>query len=83
MRNVMLFAFAAALLLASAAHGSADSLSVTTFHGNPARSGNYVVPDLTWANAAAIRLLPGWSGTVQGPVHAQPLIITRPAWPTA
>lgn len=73
MRNVMLFAFAAALLLASAAHASADSLSVTTFHGNPARSGNYVVPVLTWANADTIHPLAGWSGTVQGPVHAQPL----------
>lgn len=72
MRGTALIAIAA-VLLAGGGPALADGLTVTDFHGNPARSGNYVVPALTWANAATVHPLPGWSGAVQGPVHAQPL----------
>ena len=72
MRIVAPLACAAAFLFVTGV-ARADSLTVGGFHGNPARSGNYVVPGLTWAEAATLHPLTGWAGGVQGPVHAQPL----------
>ena len=56
-----------------AAPAAEATASVTTYHGDAARSGHYVVPGLTWARAATARPVAGFDGRVQGHVYAQPL----------
>ena len=46
---------------------------VLTYHGDPARSGNFVMPDLTWDRARSVHLDQGFHGEVGGHVYAQPL----------
>ena len=51
------FAAVAAVTLtcASAARGTDSDVTVPTYHADAARSGHYVVPGLTWANAGEMR----------------------------
>ncbi|HET6182926.1 MAG TPA: PQQ-binding-like beta-propeller repeat protein [Acetobacteraceae bacterium] len=70
--------FLAALLLFLAAGLGARAAapagaSVLTYHGDPARSGNYVVPGLTWRAAQGMRRDGAFDGAVEGHVYAQPL----------
>ncbi len=51
----------------------AQDRSVTTYHGDAARSGHYVVPDLTWDRARAMHRDPRFHGVIAGHVYAQPL----------
>ncbi|HEU0216460.1 MAG TPA: hypothetical protein VFQ90_07360 [Stellaceae bacterium] len=53
--------------------GTSDAQSVLTYHGSPDRSGNFVVPALTWERARNIHLDPGFHPRVSGHVYAQPL----------
>ena len=53
--------------------GVAGAQSVTTYHGSVNRSGNYVFPGLTWADAAGLHLDPNFTATVDGNIYAQPL----------
>jgi outer membrane protein assembly factor BamB len=53
--------------------GAAAAQTVPTYHGAANRSGLYVTPGLTWANAGAIHMDPGFHGKVAGAVYAQPL----------
>ena len=52
---------------------AAPAPAVLTFHGDPQRSGNTVVPSLTWVAAASMRPDTGFDGRVEGAVYAQPL----------
>jgi outer membrane protein assembly factor BamB len=69
------FGFLAAALIVAVPwqRASAQDPSVLTYHGDPARSGNYVVPGLTWDRAAALYLDTTFAGQVTGHVYAQPL----------
>ncbi len=59
-----------ALLMAPAAAGAQ---SVTTYHNSNTRHGDYVVPGLTAATAAGMKLDPAFSATLSGNIYAQPL----------
>jgi hypothetical protein len=47
--------------------------SVLSYHGDPGRSGNFVVPGLTWDKAKSIHPDEAFHGRVNGNVYAQPL----------
>src|SRR6266700_3692300 len=58
------------------AHSQQDS--ILTYHGSPDRSGNFVVPGLTWERAGTLHLDEKFHARVSGHVYAQPLF-----WPAA
>ncbi len=62
-----------ALLLAIAVSGAAYAQSVLTYHGKPDRSGNYVVPGLSWERARSVHLDPSFHPRIAGHLYAQPL----------
>jgi hypothetical protein len=62
-----------ALLLGIAVFTSAHAQSVTTYHGSADRSGNFVVPTLTWERARSVHLDPSFHPRISGHVYAQPL----------
>jgi hypothetical protein len=45
---------------------AAEEHSVLTYHGDPSRSGNFVVPSLTWAKARSIHLDQTFNARVAG-----------------
>ena len=60
-------------MLAVMIAGPCRGQSVTTYHGSLDRSGNFVMPGLTWARARGIHLDPGFNPRFSGHVYAQPL----------
>lgn len=63
--------------LAASCHGQ----SVLTYHGAVERSGNFVVPALTWERARNARLDPGFQPRFSGHLYAQPLYWHPPGTP--
>ena len=59
-------------------HGTCKSQTVLSYHGNPDRSGNFIVPSLTWDRAQALHTDDGFSARVSGHVYAQPLFWRAP-----
>jgi hypothetical protein len=57
--------------------------SVLTYHGGTDRSGNFVVPSLTWERARNIHLDAGFQPRISGHVYAQPLYWQPPGSATA
>jgi hypothetical protein len=53
--------------------GGAVAQSVTTYHGSPDRSGNFVAPGLTWERARRVGLDRGFAPRFAGHLYAQPL----------
>jgi hypothetical protein len=53
--------------------GAAGETSVLTYHGDNSRSGNFVVPALTWHKARSVHLDPMFRARVDGQLYAQPL----------
>jgi hypothetical protein len=47
--------------------------SVLTYHADPGRSGNFIVPSLTWERASSLQLDGNFHARVSGHVYAQPL----------
>jgi outer membrane protein assembly factor BamB len=47
--------------------------SVLTYHGDPGRSGNFMVPGLTWERARSMHLDENFHARFSGHVYAQPL----------
>ena len=74
------------ILLAGAVLGTSISFadpdrepqSVLSYHGHPDRSGNFVVPALTWDRARSLRFDEGFRSHVSGHVYAQPLYWRAP-----
>jgi len=59
---------------AIAAHAAAPiDQTVPGYHGEATRSGNYVMPGLTWQTAPSMHRDTGFDGRVDGHVYAQPL----------
>jgi outer membrane protein assembly factor BamB len=77
-RGQGLRALVAALLLVIGFGGSCRAQSVTTYHGGIDRSGNFIVPALSWARAHSIRLDPTFNPRFSGDVYAQPLYWQAP-----
>ena len=61
------------LLLGIAISGTAYPQSVPTYHGTADRSGNFVMPALTWERARNIHLDPSFHPAISGHLYAQPL----------
>jgi hypothetical protein len=51
----------------------AQNSSVLTYHGDNSRTGNFVVPALSWERARSVRLDRTFDARVAGPLYAQPL----------
>jgi hypothetical protein len=47
--------------------------SVLTYHNYPARSGNFIIPALTWERARSLHLDPNFHPSFPGHLYAQPL----------
>ena len=47
--------------------------SVLTYHADPARSGNFIVPSLTWDRASSLQLDNNFRSRISGHLYAQPL----------
>lgn len=62
---------------------AANAQTVPTYHADAARSGRYVVPQLTTSAAKNMHHLTSFSGAVSGPVYAQPLYWLPPNSSTA
>jgi len=71
-----------ALLLGIAISAAAHGQSVLTYHGSPDRSGNFVVPTLTWERARNIHLDPSFHPRFSGNLYAQPLYWRPPGSPS-
>ena len=52
---------------------AAGAQTVATYHGRADRSGNFVMPSLTWERARSLRLEPGFAPRFAGHLYAQPL----------
>jgi hypothetical protein len=61
------------LLLGIAICGAAHAQSVTTYHGSPDRSANFIVPALSWERARSVHLDPSFQPRFAGHLYAQPL----------
>ena len=61
------------LITGPAGPAIAQQESVTTYHGDPARQGNFVVPGLTWNRARSGHLDDNFNARFSGHVYAQPL----------
>src|SRR4029077_15803077 len=57
---------------------AAATQQVLEHHGNAARSGVYVVPELTWEAAGHLQHDPQFHAEVAGPVYSQPLYWRSP-----
>ncbi|HEY6257080.1 MAG TPA: hypothetical protein VIY51_14950 [Xanthobacteraceae bacterium] len=73
-RANLLVLFAAAVIATGAAAPAASQQDhVLSYHGGPERSGNFVVPGLTWERARSVHLDAKFNARVSGKVYAQPL----------
>jgi hypothetical protein len=61
------------LLLAASFAGISHAQSVLTYHGDPGRGGNFIVPALSWTRAPGIRLDTDFAPRFPGHLYAQPL----------
>ena len=77
--RAVLVAIALTMALASVAGAADDVTQGATFHADPARSGNYVVPGLTWATAGRMQRVVSFDGSATGNVNAQPLYWRAPS----
>jgi len=57
--------------------------SVVTYHAHADRSGNFIVPKLTWDRARSIRLDENFQAHLSGKIYAQPLYWRPPGRETA
>jgi outer membrane protein assembly factor BamB len=70
--------FALSLFCCGGALAAGPTTEVLTYHGHPDRSGNFVVPQLTWARARQMRLDASFNPTFTGNLYAQPLYWQAP-----
>ena len=67
-----------ALLSALVITGHCRAQSVLGYHGSPDRSGNFIVPALTWERARSLHLDPSFHPQFAGHLYAQPLYWQQP-----
>jgi outer membrane protein assembly factor BamB len=73
MKRVLVFLAALTVTSSCPSAASSEQQSILTYHANAARSGNFVVPSLTWQHAHAVHLDRSFRALVSGQVYAQPL----------
>jgi outer membrane protein assembly factor BamB len=71
--SLVIWSLALSALLALGCARECLAQSVTTYHGGPERTGNFVVPGLTSERARNVRLDPTFAPRFSGHVYAQPL----------
>jgi hypothetical protein len=71
------------LAASSSVPASAQERSILTYHADARRSGNFVVPGLTWERARAVHLDRAFEAHASGHVYAQPLYWRAPDSKTA
>ena len=64
---------AALLVFAASSRAAEPTLDVLTYHGDAARSGNFVIPGLTFERARVAHPDTGFKASIDGHVYAQPL----------
>ena len=74
-RSIAWLAVASALLTMA---GACPAQSVLTYHNDPARTGNFIVPSLTWERARSLHVDPGFQPRFAGHLYAQPLYWQAP-----
>jgi hypothetical protein len=70
--GIPLFAGMLALAISLESAGAQQN-SILTYHSDASRSGNFVVPVLTWGKARSVHLDPSFDAHVAGHLYAQPL----------
>jgi outer membrane protein assembly factor BamB len=65
--------FYLALAVFAAGCPSASAADVLTYHGNPNRSGHFIVPELNWDRARSLHLDENFRARISEHVYAQPL----------
>jgi hypothetical protein len=73
MRANLLVLFAAVLAAVAAGPAASQQGNVLSYHGGPERSGNFMVPGLTWERARSVHLDAKFNARISGKVYAQPL----------
>jgi hypothetical protein len=71
--SVAIWLAGAVLGISIASHADPARQSILGYHGDPARSGNFVVPPLTWDRARSLHFDENFRTRVSGHVYAQPL----------
>ena len=69
----MAFGLFALASMAPALAAAPTGQTIPAYHGDAARSGDYVAPSLTWQAAKTLHRDSGFNATVQGKIYAQPL----------
>jgi outer membrane protein assembly factor BamB len=73
--------FALALLLGATTYAGAEvptDATVPAYHGDPARSGDYITPGLDWQTVSRMHRDTRFEGRVDGQIYAQPLYWRAP-----
>ncbi len=78
MKRSILILLACALATALPSRAGPKLRSIASYHGRADRSGNFIVPGLTWDRAGSLRLDEHFHPQIAGHVYAQPLY-WRPA----
>jgi len=61
--------------------GACRAQSVLAYHNDSARTGNFVLPSLTWERVRSLHVDPGFQLRFAGHLYAQPLYWQAPGWP--
>jgi outer membrane protein assembly factor BamB len=69
----VLLAFAPPFFVSTTSRAAEPTQDVLTYHANAARSGNFVIPNLTFDRARAAHPDNGFKASIEGHVYAQPL----------
>ena len=77
-RSILVLLAGALLGTGVSSHADPKNQSVLSYHGHADRSGNFVVPALTWDRAHSLHLDEGFRPRVSGHIYAQPLYWRAP-----
>ena len=77
-RSILVLLAGALLGTGVSSHADPKNQSVLSYHGHADRSGNFVVPALTWDRARSLHLDEGFRPRVAGHSYAQPLYWRAP-----
>src|SRR6202022_360855 len=77
-RTILVLLAGAVFVTDISSHAEPQKLSVLSYHGHPDRSGNFVVPALTWDRTRSLHLDESFRPRISGHVYAQPLYWRAP-----
>ena len=72
-RSILVLLAGALLGTGVSSHADPKNQSVLSYHGHADRSGNFVVPALTWDRSRSLHLDEGFRPRVSGHIYAQPV----------